>query len=99
MISFCSWNPYELLKDKELNKQELKTGHVLSLEKILHRSFPPRWKGTTSCAMRIHKRNACIGASHFKFVLASTNMTILGFGKVEHNKNYVNSQTSQVIKL
>lgn len=94
MISFCSWNPYELLKDKELNEQELKQGHVLSLEKISHRSFPSGWKGTLPCAMTIHERNACIGASHFKLVLASTNMTILGFGKVEHN-----SQTSQVIKL
>ena len=45
MTSSCSWNQYELPKDKELNEQELKPGHFLSLERKSHGRYG---KETTS---------------------------------------------------
>lgn len=94
MTSSCSWNQYELPKDKdkELNEQELKPGHFLSLEKKYHMGDMERKLFLiTSCVVRLHKINACLCASHIKLVLASTNTSMLGFGNIEHTNNYVNN--------
>lgn len=35
-VFFCSWNAYELPRDKELSEQQLKPGGLFSLETMPH---------------------------------------------------------------
>lgn len=99
MISPCSWNPYELPNDKELNEQELKPGHFLHLEKISNGSpFHLGEKKTISNHLLCYEtsQKKCLHLCFFKLVPASTNKSILGFGKIEHTNNYINRWTPQV---